>query len=203
MATTLRLYTDFVCPFCFIAEESTVPRLLREFDLELDWHGFELHPDSPPGGMPLSSLFPGADLPALHERTKRFAAQFGVTNFSPPNWLRNSRRALTLAEYAREHGALEAFRRAAFQAHWREGKNLEDDADLRALAERAGLDAQAAITALADPVYLERVNQKQAQAKAAGVTGIPTFVVGQQRVVGCQPYEVLAAAARSAGASAR
>jgi len=32
------------------------------------------------------------------------------------------------------------------------------------------------------------------------VTGIPTFEIGAIRVVGCQPYEVLAAAARKAGA---
>ena len=50
MPSTLRLYTDFVCPFCFIAEESSVPRLLREYDLELEWRGFELHPGTPKGG---------------------------------------------------------------------------------------------------------------------------------------------------------
>ena len=41
MPVTLRLYTDFVCPFCFIAEASTVPRLLREYELVLDWRGFD------------------------------------------------------------------------------------------------------------------------------------------------------------------
>src|SRR5262245_26986488 len=94
MSVTLRLYTDFVCPFCFIAEESTVPRLLADYDLVLDWRGFELHPGTPKGGLPLTALFPGAHLPSLHDRTKRFAAQFGVTGFDPPNRLENSRRAL-------------------------------------------------------------------------------------------------------------
>lgn len=92
MTAVLRLYTDFVCPFCFIAEQSTVPRLLAEFDLQLDWCGFELHPGTPVGGRPLSHLFPGADLNALHERTRRFAATFGVTNFQPPNRLGAGRR---------------------------------------------------------------------------------------------------------------
>src|SRR3954469_17292369 len=91
VASLLRLYTDFVCPFCFIAEQSTVPRLLKELDLTLDWYGFELHPSTPPGGVPLSRLFPGTPLPALHERTKRFGASFGVLNFQPPDWLTNSR----------------------------------------------------------------------------------------------------------------
>jgi len=36
-----------------------------------------------------------------------------------------------------------------------------------------------------------------------GVTGIPTFVIGDRGVVGCQPYDVLARFAESAGARKR
>lgn len=203
MTLALRLYTDFVCPFCFIAEESTVPRLLRDYELSLDWRGFELHPGTPRGGMPLTALFPGAHLPSLHERTRRFGAQFGVAHFDPPNELRNSRRALAVAELARERGVLEPFRRAAFEAHWKLGKNLEADADLRELASQVGLDPDTALAASDDPGYLSLVDEKQAQARAEGVTGIPTFFFGNVRVVGCQPYEVLARAAEQGGAKAR
>jgi predicted DsbA family dithiol-disulfide isomerase len=207
MSAVLRLYTDFVCPFCFIAEESTVPRLLRDLDLRLEWQGFELHPGTPAGGLPLGELFPGADLPALHERTKRFAASFGVTGFEPPNMLRNTRRALAVAELARDRDRLAPFRAAAFRAHWREGRNLEDLTDLAAVAASAGLDpAEATAAADATPL-LARVDARQAAARAEGVRGIPTFVfLGEQRretVVGCQTYEILAAAAARAGVSAR
>jgi protein-disulfide isomerase len=36
-----------------------------------------------------------------------------------------------------------------------------------------------------------------------GVTGIPTVLVGGRRVVGCQPYPVLAAAVEAEGARRR
>lgn len=113
VSSVLRLYTDFVCPFCFIAEESTVPRLLAELDLELDWYGFELHPGTPPGGVPLGQLFRGVPLDLLHARTRRFGASFGVEDFQPPDWLRNSRMALAIAEHARDEGRLEPWRQAA------------------------------------------------------------------------------------------
>jgi predicted DsbA family dithiol-disulfide isomerase len=205
MTATLRLYTDFVCPFCFIAEESTVPRLLREHDLTLDWCGFELHPSTPPGGRPLSSLFPGADLAAIHRQTKGFAARFDVRDFEPPNTLRNSRRALALAELARERGRLAPYRQAVFQAHWREGKNIEDLDVLQALGVAAGLDAAEARSAPDGADWLRRVDVRQQDARAAGVRGIPTFVFateggGRETVVGCQSYDVLAQAARRAGA---
>jgi predicted DsbA family dithiol-disulfide isomerase len=189
------LYTDFVCPFCFIAEQSTVPRLLDEFDLDLDWHGFELHPKTPRGGLPLQALFPGAHLPSLHERTRRFGAEFDVVGFTPPDRLQNTRRALAIAEWAREAGHLEAYRRAAFDAHWRAGKNLENDADLREIVRSVGLDPELALLRADDPEMLRRVDERQANARAAGVTGIPTFEIRSRRVVGCQPYPVLAALA--------
>jgi predicted DsbA family dithiol-disulfide isomerase len=207
VSASLRLYTDFVCPFCFIAEESTVPRLLRELELDLDWHGFELHPGTPPGGRPLAALFPGTDLRALHERTRRFAAGFGVTGFEPPSVLRNTRRALAVAELARDRQRLAPFRQAAFEAHWRQGKNIEDLADLAAIAASAGLDPEEAIAAADSEALLARVDARQAEARRAGVRGIPTFVfvteAARETVVGCQPYETLAAAARRAGVEAR
>jgi len=36
----MRLYSDEVCPFCFVAEQSTVPRLRDEFELVVHWRGF-------------------------------------------------------------------------------------------------------------------------------------------------------------------
>jgi predicted DsbA family dithiol-disulfide isomerase len=197
------LYTDFVCPFCFIAEESTVPRLLAEFELELDWYGFELHPTTPRGGLPLQALFPGANLPLLHERTRRFAADFGVADFVPPDRLQNTRRALAVAEYARKKGRLAAFRRAVFDAHWRRGKNLESDDDLAEILRSVELDAIEALAHAGDPETLRQVHAHQQAARAAGITGVPTFEIAARRVVGCQQYPVLAALAEQAGVRRR
>jgi predicted DsbA family dithiol-disulfide isomerase len=203
VSLTLRLYTDFVCPFCFVAEQSTVPRLLAEFDLELDWHGFPLHPSTPVGGMPLASLFGAARIPAVKEHMKQFAARFGVTGIVHPLRLPNTRRVLAMAEYARAEGKLEAFRKAGMEAHWRGGNFLETDEDLGAVAASVGLDPAAALAAADSERYRADVERKIGEAARAGVSGIPTFFIGDEVVVGCQPYEVLAAAADRAGARRR
>jgi predicted DsbA family dithiol-disulfide isomerase len=204
---TLRLYSDFVCPFCFVAEQSTVPRLRAEFDLTVDWRGFPLHPRTPKGGMPLTALFPASRVPAVKEHLRQFAARFGVEGIVHPDRLPNTRRVLAMAEYARAQGKLDEFRRAGMDAHWRHGKDLEDDGDLRAIAESVGLDGADAVAAADDPRYTAEVEAKLAESHATGVTGIPTFIFegagGEEAVVGCQPYEVLAAAAMRAGARRR
>jgi predicted DsbA family dithiol-disulfide isomerase len=203
---TLRLYSDFVCPFCFVAEQSTVPRLRDELDLVVDWRGFPLHPSTPKGGMPLAALL-GARVPAAKEHMRQFAARFGVTGIVHPDRVPNTRRVLAMAEHARDLGKLEEFRRAGMEAHWRHGNGLESDDDLRAIADSVGLDGAAALAAADDPRYTALVDARIAEAHVQGVTGIPTFVIkgviGDEEVVGCQPYEVLAAAAVRAGAKRR
>ncbi|XXF78918.1 DsbA family oxidoreductase [Myxococcaceae bacterium GXIMD 01537] len=202
MSVRIKLYSDFVCPFCFIAEESSLVRLQREFDVEVEWRGFQLHPQTPEGGVPLSNLF-GARAPAMRAHVAQFAQGFGVQGMMVPDHLSNTRRALALAEWARDEGKLEAFRHAATEAYWRRGEDLEDEEVLARLAVEAGLSAEGARAALRSPEYKARVDAMGQEARRDGVTGIPTFLIGGSRVVGCQPYEVLAEAARLAGAQPR
>lgn len=193
-----------------MAERSSLVRLQDEFELDVEWVGYELHPDTPPGGVPLASYLPNAD--AMLGYVRSFAAGFGIPDLVAPSRLSNTRRALAVGEHAREVGRLDAFRAAAFDAYWRGGNPLEDDAELRAVALAAGLDPDAALAAASDPDVLARVDAARHRARAAGVTGVPAFdfvpegapVGGAPlRVVGCQRYEVLAEAARRAGARRR
>jgi predicted DsbA family dithiol-disulfide isomerase len=210
-STVLRLFSDFVCPFCFIAEQATVPRLREELSVTVEWCGFELHPRTPKGGMPLTALFPAARVASIKEHLYEFAAGFGVTGIRHPDHISNTRRVLAIAELARDRGRLEAFREAGMVGYWREGRDLEDDADLRAIAAGVGLSPDEALAAADNPAMLARVDGRQADARRLGVTGIPTFVFGgaergeadTEAIVGCQPYDVLAAAARRAGARPR
>ncbi len=154
--------------------------------------------------MDLAQRFGRERAAAMRERMKEFARGFGVTGMNHPGRSPNTRRALAIAEYARDKGLLDAFRDSAMRAHWRDGMNLEDDSDLRQIAARAGLDPEQAVAASRDPLYLARIDAIREEAHALGVDGIPTFIFGDHvAVVGCQRYEVLAEAARKAGARKR
>lgn len=136
----------------------------------------------------------------MHDHLRRFAASFGIDDLRPQLRLPNTRRALLLAEHARDRGRLAELRQAIMEAHWRRGQDIEDPEVLAACARAAGLDPEAARGAASDPALAERLDAAAREAAAAGVTGIPTFVLPGRRVVGCQTYEALAAAAEAAGA---
>ena len=130
----------------------------------------------------------------------QFAAKFGVEGMKRSKRLPNTRRALAMAEFARDQGKLSEFRSGAMDAHWQNDKDIEDSAVLADLALASGLDPEKALLAADDPAYLRRIDDLRLEYKQVGVGGIPTFVFGTEKVEGCQPYEVVAAAALRAGA---
>jgi len=132
-----------------------------------------------------------------------FAARAGVEGMVVPEHKPNTRRALALAEHARDRGRLDEVRQGLMDAYWREGLDIEDGAVLARVARAGGLDPVAALSAIEAPDVLARVDAMGAEAARAGVTGIPTFDIGERRVVGAQPYPVLAAEAEAAGARRR
>jgi predicted DsbA family dithiol-disulfide isomerase len=136
----------------------------------------------------------------MKDYIQQFAARFGIHDMIRTKRMPNTRRALAAAEFARDHGKLGEFRARTMDAHWKEGKDIENTTVLRELAAASGLDPEKALEAAADPVYLGRVDAMRTEYKQVGVGGIPTFVFGTEAVEGCQPYEVLAAAALRAGA---
>ena len=134
---------------------------------------------------------------------QQFAARFGVEGMKRSSRTPNTRRALAVAEYARDEGKLDDFRSRAMEAHWHDDRNIEDSAVLAELAKASGLDPEKALLAADDAAYQKRIDDLRLEYKRVGVGGIPTFVFGTEKVEGCQPYEILAAAALRAGARRR
>jgi predicted DsbA family dithiol-disulfide isomerase len=156
----------------------------------------------PEGGAPLSDLFPPERLADMQGYVERFAEGFGVLGMRSSGRIQNTRRTLAVVELAREQGRPHEFRVAAMEAYWRQGLDLEQEAVLREVAERAGLDPDLALAVRKDEAYLARVDALRKDAAGRGVSSIPTFFFGDlPPVVGCQPYETLAEAAEAAGAT--
>lgn len=186
--------------------------------MDLDWVGFELHPGTPKGGMRVTDMFGEQRVAAFRGQLEQAAARVGVP-LGQPTRIPNSRRALALAEQARDAGTLQVARNALMDAHWLHARDIESDAVLAEVAALSGLDPVAAVAACDSPRWQARVDAMRAEAAAWGVTGIPTFFflpdgwtvdgmhgwTGPQplRVVGAQPLPLLRDAVRRIGAAPR
>lgn len=174
-----------------------------EYDVEIAWRAFELHPGIPPEGEPIP--WPPQRLAGALEHVRQMATQVGLPVADRTHWY-NSVPAHEAAEWAHDHASHEveeAFRRALFRAYFAEGRNIGDPDVLVELASAEGLDGNALRRSLDAHEYLERVHAQFQEARELGVTGVPTYVAGQYGLVGAQPYEAFHELMAAAGASKR
>lgn len=168
--------------------------------------------------MDLTGMFARPQIDAMHARLSSVADGLNVP-FKPRQHAPSTKPALAISAFARQAGKLAPWRDAAMDAHWRDGRDIEDRDILRELATQAGLDADAALAFLDDPQVPQLLADQRAEAHNWGVTGIPTWFMlptgwspedgmpteGPRpvKVVGCQPIEVVEQAAQMAGAKLR
>lgn len=101
----------------------------------------------------------------------------------------NSRLAQELGLWAEDQGKGTAFHMAAFHAYFADGINLALTPELLTIAKDAGLDGDAAQQVLTSRSYEDRVDRDWADSKFKGITAVPTFIMGQHKLVGAQKYE--------------
>ncbi len=190
MPLRITMFSDFICPFCYIGFEVML-RLKPEFDIELEWRGFQIHPEWPSEGIAVEKVRSLGDVEARKEAWKRISSMAEAEGLpiNAPATLTNSRRALLGCELAREKGKAEEFERRVYQAYFVEGANIGDARTLSACASDAGLDAAEFARALDDPRYDLRLKNNALAANQRGVTGVPTFFIGEFALSGAQSTE--------------
>ncbi|MDO8431360.1 MAG: DsbA family oxidoreductase [Candidatus Binatus sp.] len=193
MAFKIVMFSDFICPFCYIGFD-VIEKLKPEFDLQIEWRGFQIHPEWPAEGASAAqaSRLGNADArKAAWERISTMAESVGLA-MKPPSVLTNSRLALAAAEFARDSGAdHEAFEERVYRAYFTEDANIGDREVVLRLAAEAGLDAAQVADAIKSPKYELRLKNNALTANQRGVSGVPTFFIGDYPLVGAQSPDVM------------
>ncbi len=103
----------------------------------------------------------------------------------------NSRRAQELGLWAASQGKGEIFRQLAFVRYFVDGANLAKLPVLLEIAQAAGLDEKEAMETLTTQSFGQAVDRDWSLSRLLGVTAVPTFIMGRDRLVGAQGYEIL------------
>lgn len=111
-------------------------------------------------------------------------------------------RCLTIAEHAKSLGCLPEFVLAASRASWAEGIDVNQDAPLRAICEKAGLDWNDCTAAIANAEFRQRVEDNTARLSSLGQWGVPTFLFRGEAFWGQDRIQDLEAALTAAGLAA-
>jgi predicted DsbA family dithiol-disulfide isomerase len=197
------VFSDYICPFCYIGD-LRLERLRGHYDLKINWCLVEIHPETPAAGMPVDGLgYDAARWQQMMNNLGRLAEEEGVS-LAGHDFTTNSRRALLLAEAAKEAGSEVFYRlhRRLFEAFFVDALNIGDETVLTGLAAECGVPREIVQRAWSDARYAERLQQYLAAAAQYEVRATPTVFFGeQQRLDGALPQDAFLAAARAGHAA--
>ena len=153
--------------------------------------------------MPLEELFRGRgiDLEGAQRRMKGLMDAEGLP-YGKRERTFNSRLAQELGKFGDERG-IPQIHDALYRAYFVDGSNIAKLPVLINAATSVGIPADEARDVLTERRVRAAVDADWARSRQLGVTGVPTFVIGRNGLVGAQPYEELEEFVRSAGAQPR
>ena len=181
-----------------------VDRLRSDFEIDIHWRHFPLHPETPDDGLALEELFAGRniDISAVQARISRLMAAERLP-YGERTMTYNSRLAQELGKWAETQPDGDKIHGALFRAYFAENVNLAKIDNLVEIAERAGLSGVEATRVLEDRQFREAVDADWQRSRALDITGVPAVVIGDQVLIGAQPYEQLEAFVSSTGVARR
>ncbi len=176
----------------------------QEYDVEIHWVAFPLHPETPEEGRSLEALFAGRgiNVDQLVVKLKQAASQAGLP-FGDRKMTFNSRLAQELGKWAESEGRGREYHDAVFRAYFVDGTNIAKPQALLRIVASIGLSAEDAEKTLHSRSFGEAVDMDWARSRAMGITAVPTFVLNGQRLVGAQPYESLTRFVEASGIGRR
>ena len=160
---------------------------------------FPLHPETPEEGRTLEALFAGRgfDIAKMVTQLQSTAESLGLP-FGERTMTYNSRRAQELGKWADTQQRGDAFHEAVFRAYFADRRNIARHEELRDLVRAVGLDPADAMAVLEERRFAEDVDADWQRARQLGIAAVPTFLFGDQRLVGAQPYAALEALVQGA-----
>jgi predicted DsbA family dithiol-disulfide isomerase len=194
---TLDILSDPICPWCYIGKAKLDRALAAQPEPTFDirWRPFQLNPDMPSEGMDrhayLEMKFGEDQALLVYDRIRRTAEEAGLdVDFNRIERTPNTLDAHRLLRWARIEGRQNGVADALFRRYFVEGEDISDLRVLVDVARQVGLDAELVARLLDSAADVEEVREEDRQARAMGVTGVPTFLIGGRYVVpGAQDTE--------------
>jgi predicted DsbA family dithiol-disulfide isomerase len=132
------------------------------------------------------------DVKKVMAQLKATAESYGL-EFGDRNMTYNSRLAQEVGLWAETKGRGHEFHMEAFKSYFVRGENIAKKEILLDLIKRSGLDAEEGNSVIEGRTFSDAVDSDWDLSRKAGVTAVPTFRLGFEKLVGAQPYEALKA----------
>jgi predicted DsbA family dithiol-disulfide isomerase len=182
------VYTDYVCPFCLLAEE-VIAQATEGLDVDIRWRPFELRPAPVPTLKVEDPYLPQVWREAVYPMAEKLGIPIKLPSVSPQP---RTDKAFEVFAMAEDHGLGHAYSMAALKAFFQQERDIGNPEVLADIGESVGLERQAVLDALAQGSYRERHQAAQRHAvEEARIQSVPTLIIDGEVIQGVPDPAVL------------
>lgn len=200
---TISMWTDYSCPFCYIAE-ARITNLIKELEIEkqveFDYHSFELYPDAPKDVQETTVVRFAKKYSLTKEKATAQIEQIASLGqaegleFNYHSTLNtNSMDAHRLTQYVKSLGnpkLTQKVSRLLFDAYFGKNLKLSDHEVLLDVARKADLNLSKVQEILTSNAFYAEVRADEKFIAQHGVNAVPFFIINNKGIMGAQPKSV-------------
>jgi predicted DsbA family dithiol-disulfide isomerase len=185
------IYSDPVCPWCYIGKRRLERTLSARDDLKVDikWHPYLLNPDMPLSGMDQTSYliykYGGLeraikfqDIISETGQGERLALNFDQIQ-NTPNTI-NAHRLIRLAD---NYGLQNEIVEALFTAYFKNGEDIGDQGVLIRIGHSIGLDSKISRGYLSSNKNISYVTSQDLRARRMNISAVPYFIINKKYAI--------------------
>ncbi len=182
----IKVYSDYVCPFCFLAEQP-LEEAIKGKDVEVEWMPYELRPFPTETLKPEGSYLQSTWRQSVYPMAERMGVNIVLPKVSPQPY---THLAFEGYQYAKENGKGNEYNKRILKAFFQEEQDIGDINILTKLAGEVNLSTDEYRSALETRKYRE-THQKALQHayKEADISAVPTFIIGDTKIAGIRSKE--------------
>lgn len=182
----IEIWSDVVCPFCYIGKKRLEEALAQFPDREkvkIVWRSFQLDPQSMPIGTQAYGDYlkekkgmSEEQLEKTFQRVSQMGKSVGIDFHFEKAIVANSYHAHRLLHLAKSLGVQNEAKELLLKAHFNEGENIADHATLLRIGKQVGIAEEDINAVMQSNQFAEEVDEDLYEAYQVGVRGVPFFV---------------------------
>ena len=195
----IKVFSDYVCPWCYLGNHR-FKKLQERFKITTQLIHFPLHPETPINGLPLVDLFKISP-EQLKEKNNQMIEIMNLEGlpFKSRSHTYNSRLAQEVGAWAANKTKNNLIHDKFFEAYFVNGQNIADIEVIFDIIKSIGLNTSEAYNVINKRTFKQKIDTDWETSYQSGVTGVPTFILNKNYLVGAQSYEHLKKLIEEAG----
>lgn len=188
MTIKIKAYSDYVCPFCFLAKQP-LEEAMEGKDVDVEWMPYELRPSPNETLKPEEDYLQSTWKQGVYPMAEQMGIDIVLPSVSPQPY---THLAFEGYQYAKNQGKGEKYNDRMLRAFFQEEQDIGDIDVLTRLAGEIGLDEAEYRKAVEERKYKDTHQQALQYAyNEENITAVPTFVIGDTKIAGLRSKETL------------